>query len=297
MWAQQPRFETDIALFRRLVASFGFDAIEVSHSTDEAGLDVLMGEGEIPLSSLHAPTPRRALADGRPNGDANLASLDADERRLAIAETRRTIDFAGRARLPKIVVHLGGVGNYMSEQERALRRLVEAGETGIERLESARHDLRVYRAAGIDPHLDAARRSLNELVEYAAPRGIALGLESRLHYHELPHPDEALYLLSDYDNSVAGYWHDVGHCEVQARLGMIDRGAWFPKLTARTIGSHLHDVSGIVDHRAPGNGDVDWSYIATGLPPDALRVFEIDQRQPDDAVVASIAYLRDRNVV
>ena len=76
-------------------------------------------------------------------------------------------------------------------------------------------------------------------------RGVALGLESRLHYHEIPHPDEALDLLADYDNASAGYWHDVGHCEVQARLGMIDRAAWFPTLTARTIGSHLHDVDGI----------------------------------------------------
>jgi sugar phosphate isomerase/epimerase len=82
-----------------------------------------------------------------------------------------------------------------------------------------------------------------------------------------------------------------------ARLGLIDRGDWFPRLTARTIGSHLHDVEGIVDHRAPGNGDVDWRYIAEGLPPTALRVFEINQHQPDDKVAAGIAYLRERSVI
>ena len=95
---------------------------------------------------------------------------------------------------------------------------------------------------------------------------MALGIESRLHYHEIPHPEEAVELLAPYDNFEAGYWHDVGHCEVQARLGLIDRASWFPKLTDRCIGSHLHDVDGIRDHRAPGNGDVDWSYIAAGLP-------------------------------
>ena len=82
-----------------------------------------------------------------------------------------------------------------------------------------------------------------------------------------------------------------------ARLGMIDIGAWFPRLSSRTIGSHLHDVDGIADHRAPGNGDVDWSYIAAGLPPEALRVFEIDQRQPDDKVAAALPFLRERGVV
>jgi sugar phosphate isomerase/epimerase len=297
MWAQQERFEHDMTAFRRLVASFGFDAIEVSHSTEPRGLETLMGDGEVPLSSLHAPTPRRKLPDGRLNGDANLASPDQEERARAVDETKRTIDYAARNGLKLIVVHLGGVGNHMTDLERTLRRLVEAGDADGEPARETRARLIRWRAESAPAHLDAARRSLVELVEYAAPHGVALGLESRLHYHEIPHPDEALELLADYDNSVAGYWHDVGHCEVQARLGMIDRDSWFPRLTSRTIGAHLHDVDGILDHRAPGNGDVDWSYIAKGLPSTALRVFEIDQRQPEDAVAASIAFLRDRAVI
>ena len=297
MWAQQPRFETDLAAFRRVAAAYGFDGIEVSHSTDAAGLDALMGGGEIALTSLHAPTPKRKLADGRMNGDANLASPDDDERALAVAETKRTLDFAAAAKLPKVVVHLGGVGNTMTPIERELRRLVEAGEGRSTSAAQKREELKSWRRAHVGVSFDAAKRSLRELVDYAAPLGIALGLESRLHYHEIPHPDEALELLQAYDEDEAGYWHDVGHCEVQARLGMIERGAWFPALTSRTIGSHLHDVIGIIDHRAPGVGDVDWGYIAEGLPPTALRVFEIDQRQSDEAVQASIAYLRNRGVV
>jgi len=70
------------------------------------------------------------LESGRRNAEANLASPDAAQTAFAIAETKRTIDFAARARLPKIVVHLGGVGNYMSEQERALRRLGVDARTG-----------------------------------------------------------------------------------------------------------------------------------------------------------------------
>ena len=296
MWAQQERF-ADLAHFRRLVASYGFSAIEVSHSTDEAGLDLLRGAGELPLTSLHAPTPLRRLADGRVNGAANLASTDEAERRLALVETKRTVDFAAAAALRYVVIHLGGVGNSLSEPERRLRRLVRKGEPDLEGVERVRAELRRFRAVAIDAHLDAARRSLSELVAHAAPLGVVLGLESRLHYHELPHPDEAAYLLADYTNDEAGYWHDVGHCEVQARLGIIDRHDWFPRLSDRTIGSHLHDVDGILDHRAPGNGDVDWSYIAAGLPESALRVFEIDQHQPDASVAASIEYLRQKAVI
>ncbi len=296
MWAQQDRFR-DLELFRSQVASYGFTGIEVSHSTDDAGLATLMGEGEISLTSLHAPTPSRKLADGRPNGDANLASTDEIERLLALVETKRTLDYAARAGLPYVVIHLGGVGNYMTDTERELRRLYQEGSATSEDAQSLRHDLAAWRLAGAGPHIEAARKSLKELVEFAAPHGIALGLESRLHYHEIPHPEEAVYLVSDFSNEVAGYWHDVGHCEVQARLGMIDRDSWFPLLTPITIGSHLHDVDGIADHRAPANGDVDWSYIAAGLPEKALRVFEIDQRQPDHKVAASIEFLRSQGVV
>jgi len=307
MWAQQERFERDLASFRRFVASMGFTAIEVSHSTDEAGLELLMGEGEIPLTSLHAPTPMRRLADGRHNGDANLASVDEDERRQAVIETKRTIDFASRGGLDRIVVHLGGVGDmkdlvrdpsgFVAEPEFRLRRLIEAGEANSEPAEAARRELARWRSEGIGAALEAARRSLQELAGYAQDKRVALGLESRVHYHEIPHPQEALELLADYPNQVAGYWHDVGHCEVLARLGMIGRAEWFPALTARTIGSHLHDVSGLLDHRAPGNGDVDWGYIAGGLPASALRVFEINQFEPDDKVAAGIEYLRARGVI
>ncbi|MPZ49313.1 MAG: TIM barrel protein [Dehalococcoidia bacterium] len=307
MWAQQERWERDMAAFRRTVASWGFTGIEVSHSTDEAGLRLLMSAGEIPLTSLHAPTPMRRLADGRHNGDTNLASVDEEERRMAVAETLRTVEFAASAGLDRIVVHLGGVGDmkdlvrepsgYVAPPEAELRRLfLEETATG-EEVEALRDGLARWRSAGAEAALASARKSLRELAAVSEAKGVALGLESRLHYHEIPHPDEALALVSEYANEVCGYWHDVGHCEVQARLGMIDRASWFPKLSARTIGSHLHDVDGLLDHRAPGNGDVDWGYIASGLPAEALRVFEINQHEPDEAVAAAIGFLRERDVI
>ena len=296
MWAQQPRF-ADLNVFRETVASFGYEGIEVSHSTDERGLEALLQSGPIPLTSLHAPVPKTKLADGRLNGDANLADPDDEKRKIAIEHTLRTIDYAARAGLRYVVIHLGGVGDSMTEPERQLRRLYEAGQSEGEEAEGYREACRQQRAAGDEACLEAARRSLRDLVAVASARGIALGLENRLHHHEFPHPAEAEYLAADYSPEEVGYWHDVGHAEVQARLGLIDRYAWFPRLTARTIGSHLHDVDGILDHRAPGNGDVDWRYIAAGLPPTALRVFEIDQRQPDDLVAAAKDFLRERRVV
>ena len=120
---------------------------------------------------------------------------------------------------------------------------------------------------------------------------------SRYHYHEIPSLEETELLLADYEPGVAGYWHDVGHAEVMHRLGLGNREAWLDRLGPRTVGCHLHDVEGIGDHRAPGEGDVSWEYIARGLPAGALRVFEINQRRSDAAVRNALHLLAASGVV
>ena len=84
---------------------------------------------------------------------------------------------------------------------------------------------------------------------------------------------------------------------MQWRLGLVDKRRWLDVNGPRTIGSHLHDVDGIGDHRAPGNGDVAWDYIRDGLPASALRVFEINQREPAEAVAGAIPLLRSHGVI
>jgi sugar phosphate isomerase/epimerase len=296
MWAQQPRFE-DLGYFRDYIAAFGFDAIEVSHLTGSPGLMALLNQGVIPLSSLHAPTPNRLLETGRRNAEANLASTDPDQTWFALEETKRTIDYAADAGLPYVVVHLGGVGDDRTDEERAVRRLAEAGRTEGQDWDHARQALAGLRAAHAVEHLDVARASLEQLVEHASRSGIAIGIESRLNYHEIPTPEEAAGLLAPYTNAEAGFWYDIGHCEVQSRLGMIEHASWFSAIGDRIIGAHLHDVRGILDHRGPGNGTLDWAMVAAHLPAYALRVLEIDQHEGEELVAGAIAFLRERGIV
>ena len=201
MWAQQERFR-DLLRFRETVAAMGYDAIEVSHSTGEDGLEALLTPGAIPLTSLHAPTPHRKLAGRTPQrrrqpriaGRGRSGSWRIDE-------TLRTIEYAADAGLRYVVVHLGGVGDRMTDAERGLRRLVEAGDGATYNAQNLHDELVAWRSEHAPAHLEAAARSLRELVSAAAPRGVAIGIESRLHYHEIPHPQEALALLAPYDNA------------------------------------------------------------------------------------------------
>ncbi|MEX1253311.1 MAG: sugar phosphate isomerase/epimerase [Dehalococcoidia bacterium] len=295
MWAQQERFD-DMHEFVRVTEALGYDAIEVSHSTPEERFERLIDGAGARLSSIHAPAPWVKVR-GKGNSSLNLASLDEEERRLAIEHTKRSVDHAATAGARYVVVHLGGVGGKMFDAELKMRRLFDAGTREGDEYQSLRRETVERRAQEAAPYMEKARETLAELVAHASGRDVALGLENRLHHHEIPLPDEALALLGDYAPDVAGYWHDVGHAEVQARLGYVDKRTWLDTNGPRTIGSHLHDVDGIGDHRAPAYGDVEWDYIADGLPATALRVFEINQRTPDEAVAGAIAFLRERGVV
>jgi sugar phosphate isomerase/epimerase len=295
MFAQQKRFD-DMHDFVRAAQAFGYDAIEVSHSTDQPHFERLLDGSGARLSSIHAPAPR-VQALGKHNSSLNLASLDDEERRTAIEHTKRSIDHAAAAGARFVVVHLGGVGNEMLESERKMRKLFDSGTRSGDEYEMLRRETLERRPELAPPYLERARETLAELAAYARERGVAIGLENRLHHHEIPLPEEGLALLADYPADLVGYWHDVGHAEVQARLGYVDKHAWLDALGPRTLGTHLHDVDGIGDHRAPGRGDVEWDYIARGLPSAALRVFEINQQEPDEAVAGAISFLRARRVV
>jgi len=297
MWAQQDRFVADMHEFVHETLELGYDAIEISHSTATAPFERLLSYHGVPISSIHAPAPLVHHTADRRNSSLNLASTDEDERRAAIAYTKGSIDFTKSVGGRAVVVHLGGVGTPMFEQERELRRLFDSGTRDGERVEELRAAIIKKRDEEAAPWVEQARKTLRELALHAEANGIAIGIENRLHYHEIPQPAEAEMLLADYSTDVAGYWHDVGHAEVQWRLGLVDKRLWLDTNGARTIGTHLHDVTGLADHRAPGHGDVEWDYIRDGLPETAMRVFEINQSQPADAVRAAIPFLRERGVI
>lgn len=297
MWAQQDRFVADMHEFAREAARLGYDAIEVSHSTGAEPFERLMSYPGVPISSIHAPAPLVRDGANRANSALNLAATDEDERREAVAYAQRSIDLTKEHGGAYVVVHLGGVGNAMFDAERELRRLYDSGTREGERVETLRAQIISTRAEQAAPWLAQAARSLRELAERGERLGIAIGIENRLHYHEIPQPEECRALLAGYAPQVAGYWHDVGHAEVQWRLGLADKRLWLDTNGARCIGTHLHDVDGIGDHRAPGNGDVAWDYIRDGLPAGALRVFEINQTQPAEDVARAIPFLRERGVI
>jgi sugar phosphate isomerase/epimerase len=291
MWAQQARFQGDFSAFVSIARDAGFGAIEVSHSTDHAGLDECLRGDILPVTSLHAPAPYQLGNDGRPNSDLNLAATDADERRAAVMAVRRTIDFAATHGIRSVVVHLGHQDSGPRDEEQRLRELFAAGKIIGSEAGRVRAEAWARRTACADRHMEAARRSLDELVGHARPRGVAIGVETRLHFYELPSLDEAVSLLSGYGPDEAGYWHDTGHAEIWARLGLTPHLHWLEVLGDRLIGVHLHDVRELRDHRAPGTGTLDWATILERLPDAIARTCEIDQHEPEASLADAVRLL------
>ena len=166
MWAQQPRFVDDMFEFVRETADLGYDAIEVSHSTPDVPFQRLIAHEKVAISSIHAPAPLVRDATERANSALNLAALDDDERRAAITYTTGSIDFTKQVGSKFVVVHLGGVGNAMFDDERELRRLYDSGTRDGDRVEELRAAIIKRRAAEHAPWLEKARATLRELAEY-----------------------------------------------------------------------------------------------------------------------------------
>jgi sugar phosphate isomerase/epimerase len=310
MWAVQPRFEADPAAFVATAAEIGFAGIEINNSMDAGQTQALIEEARtigLEVRSLHAPAPWTLIEGGlfaeRENRTLNLAALDEAERRLAVEQHVRSLEVAGQASMSAVVVHLGGIGALdvtLAGEEWLRAAYLEAPRRADsewhERAEAARRE----RAAAVGPWLEGARRSLAELAPRAAQLGVTIGLECRLRYHEFPLPEEAADLLSEHPADVAGYWHDIGHAEILARLGLVPLDAWNQLLATRLVGVHIHDVRGLTDHRAPGSvvpGGVDFAALASQLPPTALRTFEVDQHEPLAALASGLLVARAAGLV
>ena len=287
----------DMLAFAQTATRLGFSYVEISYVIPPDGVEQLITTDEIAVASLHSPAPRIKTANGRLSDALNLASLDQSERALAVQRAQATIDHAARARAGYIVVHLGGIGSAVFDEERQLRRLYDEGVHGGEAVDELRRQALDRRREGASRHLSEARRSLAEMAEYAARFGVAIGLENRYHYHEIPSIDEMHELLADYPPDLVGFWLDVGHAEVMDRLGLTANQRWLNELAGRCLGAHVHDVDHLTDHRAPGHGTADWAHLARRLPPHVPRIFEINQLTPEDQVAASIPFLRGRGVL
>jgi sugar phosphate isomerase/epimerase len=154
-----------------------------------------------------------------------------------------------------------------------------------------------YRAGKIGACFQSVKRSLQELLDYAAGSGIRLGLENRYHYNDIPNLDEMEELLAMAGPDRLGFVYDVGHAQALDRLGFISHEDWLRRFSSRMIETHLHDVIGVDDHLAPGLGEIDFDMVASYLPGDAIRTLELQPGNTPVQVMAGLKYLHEHRCI
>lgn len=292
MWSLNYEHMTE---FVRDTREFGFTHMELNSALTPEKLEELLAVEGLQFSSVHAPCPNSETAE-RLASTLSLSSFDEDERQIAVKAAKASVDLAAEVGAKVVVVH-AGYAQMNPEMEKDLRKFCEQGRKDGSEFGELKCKLVEVRQFLACPHVDAAKESLLELAGYACSKGVQLALENRVNYHEIPNLDEMLDILAEFQPEVVGYWHDVGHAEIQSRTGFTPHEDWLIALADRMVGVHLHDVRGLKDHCAPGTGDLDWDMIAGYLTEDTIRVCEIGEwNDPEDAR-RSVPFLTDKGIV
>ncbi len=277
----------------REMADIGFEYVELSHGvriTLVPGILKAVDEGIIKVSSTHNFCP---LPMGIVHAAPNLfepSSLDAREHDQWLRHTKRSIDFAAQVKARVLVCHLGSVHFFWLNPGRKLRayarRHARDAHMGNPRYRALLDKCSNRLRKRLGPYWERTKETVGEVLAYAKQKGVRLGFENREKFEELPFDaDFADYFATLPADVSAGYWHDTGHADIKQSMGMIDHRAQLEKLSARTIGFHLHDVDAEgSDHQPIGTGHIDFNMVSEFWRPEHVLVLELSPRVPVEGV-------------
>ena len=181
--------------------------------------------------------------------------------------------------------------------DRRLREMYKKGLKNTAEYGKLKSEMIAHRAQVARPHFDRVLQSIAEIIEYARPTGVCIALENRYRYYDIPILDEMDELMALCDESWYGFQYDSGHAQTLSALGLFEHEEWLKRFGKRIIGTHLHDVVGIMDHQQPGSGDVDFKMIARYLPATAYRTLEVAPDLNLDQIRMGMEVLADAGCV
>jgi putative hydrolase of the HAD superfamily len=287
MWAfgKFPQFNDFFAVSRKM----GIARFELNHQVQPeqmAAIDL----NQFHINSLHEPCPSTIPLQEMDRRDWTLSSLDAENRLVAVHSVKATVDQAVRLGCRYVVIHPGTTGiDHIFE--RKMRQAFEDGHQNSGLMEELRGEIIQRRREVADAHLEATIKSLKEIGDYALRAGIAIALENRYHYYDIPILEEMEVLINLFNDIAWGFNYDVGHAQALDRLGFFKHEEWLKRYSDRMLAAHLHDVTGITDHQVPGTGEIDFKWVASYLPASAHRTLEVSPKHPIEDITQGMEHL------
>lgn len=273
----------------------GFGRFELNHKVVPA-LYEEWDKNKFYISSVHDPCPAVFTMDDFKVNDFQVSSLDEARRIKGVDIVKTTIDTAYSLGAKTVVIHPGMIVTDRS-RDRKLREMYRKGLKNTPEYETLKSEMIAHRSEVARPHFDQVLRSISEIIEYARPSGLWIGLENRYRYYDIPIIEEMEELMNLCTESWFGFQYDSGHAQTLSALGICEHEEWLKRFGNRIIGTHLHDVQGIMDHQQPGVGDVDFKMIARYLPATAYRTLEVAPELTLDEIRQGMEVLADAGCV
>ena len=282
------------------ILGMGFDALELGYLTTEelaAGVRRKVEAGEVVVDSVHAFCP---VPLGAPHGYPELyllASKDDDDRAMAAIMLRRTLEFGASIGARAVVLHAGRVFLDAWYSKLHTGTLVNALENegaieapAYQRLLAKARRRRTTRVRKI---FDRFCLSLNTLLPEFEKAGLALCLENLPSIEAFPDEGEMAMLKRRFDTPALAYWHDMGHGQVRANLGLIRHVDAARALLPFTRGIHIHDaLPPTHDHLPPGQGVIDFAAFNFYAADAVLKVFEPSPQVKTTELTKSLSFVR-----
>jgi sugar phosphate isomerase/epimerase len=227
----------------RRIAGHGYAGVEIlgdaPHAyfpefdgNDEAALADALDDTGVAVSNVNANTVTGYYDDAPPSSffEPSVVNSDADLRAWRVDYTKRAVDLADATDAPAVCLASGRpLPGTMPE-------------------------------AAYDHLLD----SLHEILDYAEPRGVDVGIEFEPELL-VECTEEVLTLVEDVGRDGLGVNLDVGHAAVYGE----DPRESIEKAAGHITGVHLEDIAGGVRgkhyHLVPGDGDLDFAAVFDAL--------------------------------
>lgn len=239
------------------------------------GIISLLKEFRLQVVSVHnfCPVPDDGPSPRHISNYYRLSSLDKSERQRAIQWTCHSIETACRVGARVVVIHAGTV-ELEADPSAKLFQLYQQGKKDSKEFHQLREQLRASRREKREPYIKVLVESLSEVMRYAKKKKINIGLETRYYPVEIPNCEEVGFFLDLFQNIGMFYWHDVGHAEVNQRLGLCPANGYLQQYKERLMGWHIHGVQGLKDHGAPFAGDFDLTTVMPFMKAGHIKVIE-----------------------
>ncbi len=279
------------------VADLGYEYVELSHGIRISlvpGIIKAVEEGMIKVSSLHNFCPLPVGVMGAAPNLYEPTAAHHRERALWYNNTLRTIEFAERMHCDRIVMHCGKARLLWNNPGEKVHAAFEAaGGEASDALKAAREKGLSRLNRKKTGFMKRLRESCELIADRAKQAGVRMGIENREAFSELPLDADMADLLDDLkDLEVFGYWHDSGHAQLKERMGLLDHRQFLATLRPHLLGLHLHDVDEKNrDHRVPGTGVIDWSFIAEMIQPGDAVILELSPTLKKEQVVQAREFI------